>query len=130
MVAFQSVIVTIVFIVIDFGTVGAENSAVGLSHIASGFAGFIFIKQLKKGNDLGAWMLKFSDWVNDLFNPEKKIKPNQLYYKPTRKPYEKTLHVTQQRVDELLEKIHQHGYHFLSDEEQNFLKKASQEDTL
>jgi membrane associated rhomboid family serine protease len=121
-------VVTIVFIAIDFATVGTVNNAVILSHIAAGFTGFIFVKQLRKGNDLGLWMNKFADWVNDLFNPEKKITPNQLYYKPTRKPYQKTLYVTQQRLDEILDKINQQGYQFLTEDEQEFLKKASKED--
>lgn len=123
-------IVTIIFVAVDFGTVGVVNSAVAVSHIASGLTGFVFVRQLKKGNDPGAWMLKLSDWINDLFNPEKKNNANQLYYKPTRKPYEKTLHVTQQKLDEILDKINQNGYHFLSDEEKEFLKKASQDDLL
>lgn len=123
-------IITIIFVSIDFGTVGVINNAVALSHIASGLTGYLFVRQLKNGNDPGAWMMKFSAWLNNLFNPEKKIKPNQLYYKPTRKPYEKTLHVTQQKLDEILDKINQNGYHFLTDEEKEFLKKASQEDVL
>lgn len=121
-------IVTLVFVAIDFGTVGIENSAVAVSHIASIGTGFAFIWQLRKGNDLGAWMYRFADWINDLFNPEKKIKNEQLYYKPTRKPYEKTLHFSQQKLDEVLDKINQNGYHSLSDEEKEFLKKASSED--
>lgn len=121
-------VVTVVFIAIDFGTVGMVNSAAALSHIASGFTGFIFVKQLKKGRDWGLWMNKFSNWINDLFNPEKKLKANQLHYKPTRKPYQKTLHVTQQRLDEILDKINQQGYQLLTEDEKEFLKKASHED--
>jgi len=121
-------VVTIIFISIDFGTIGIVNSAVILSHIAGGFTGFIFVKQLRRGNDLGLWMNKLSAWVNDLFNPEKKITPDQLYYKPTRKPYQKTLHVTQQRLDEILDKINQQGYQLLTEDEKEFLKKASKED--
>ena len=121
-------VITVIFIAIDFGTLGMVNGAVILSHIAGAFAGFIFVKQLRKGKDLGLWMNTFSDWVNDLFNPEKKITPNQLYYKPTRKPYKKTLHVTQQRLDEILDKINQEGYQFLSEDEKEFLQKASNED--
>ena len=121
-------VVTIIFIAIDFATVGMVNGAVILSHIAGGLTGFLFVKQLSKGRDPGLWMSKFANWVNDLFNPEKKITPNQLYYKPTRKPYQKTLHVTQQRLDEILDKINQHGYQFLTEEEKEFLKKASKED--
>ncbi|HVX25008.1 MAG TPA: rhomboid family intramembrane serine protease [Parafilimonas sp.] len=121
-------IITIIFIAIDFGTVGMVNGAVALSHVASGLTGFAFVKQLRKGNDLGLWMTRFSDWVNDLFNPEKKVKANQSYYKPTRKPYQKTLHVTQQKLDEILDKINSEGYQYLSDDEKEFLKKASNTD--
>ncbi len=121
-------IVTVVYVAIDFSTVGMVNGAVALSHVASGFMGYIFARQLRKGNDWGLWMSKFSDWINDLFNPEKKLKKDQVYYKPTRKPYQKTLYVTQQRLDEILDKINQHGYQFLTDDEKEFLKKASNTD--
>lgn len=121
-------IITVLFIAIDFGTVGMVNGAVALSHVASGLTGYIFVHQLRKGNDLGLWMNKLSDWVNDLFNPEKKTQTNQLYYKPTRKPYQKTLHVTQQRLDEILDKINREGYQLLTDDEKEFLKKASNTD--
>lgn len=121
-------IITILFIAVDFGTVGMVNGAVALSHVASGLTGYAFVTQLKKGNDWGLWMTKFSNWINDLFNPEKKIKANQSYYKPTRKPYQKTLHVTQQRLDEILDKINTEGYQHLSDDEKEFLKKASNTD--
>lgn len=121
-------VVTVIFIAIDFGTVGMVNNAIAVSHIVSGLTGFFFIRQLKKGNDLGLWMNRFAEWINDIFNPEKKIKSNQLYYKPTRKPYQKTLQVTQQRLDEILDKINQHGYQLLTDDEKEFLKKASNED--
>ena len=52
----------------------------------------------------------------------------QRFYKETRKPFEKKPHVTQQKLDEILDKINQEGYQSLSDEEKEFLKKASQED--
>jgi membrane associated rhomboid family serine protease len=121
-------VLTIVYVAIDFATIGSENIAVTISHIAAGAAGFLFIKQLKKGNDLGLWMNNFANWINDLFNPEKKYQTDQLYYKPTRKPYQKTLHVTQQRLDEILDKINQQGYQLLTEDEKEFLKKASNTD--
>lgn len=61
---------------------------------------------------------------------KKKFKTNQLYYKPTRKPYQKTLQVTQQRLDEILDKINQQGYQLLTEDEKEFLKKASNTDDL
>jgi len=86
---------------------------------------------LQKGNDWGQWMTDVVNWADDLFNPEKKHVKNppksQLFYKAN-KPFEKTPHVTQQRVDDLLDKIHHKGYHSLTEEEKEFLKKASMED--
>jgi hypothetical protein len=71
-------------------------------------------------------------WADDLFNPQKKHvqKPQkqQLHYKSTQKPFEKTPHITQQKVDDLLDKIHQKGYNSLSEDEKEFLKKASREE--
>ena len=68
----------------------------------------------------------------NLFNPEKKNfnKPqkDKLYYKTEDAPYKKTPNLTQQKLDEILDKINQEGYHMLTDEEKSFLKKASKEE--
>ncbi|MGI8951182.1 MAG: rhomboid family intramembrane serine protease [Chitinophagaceae bacterium] len=125
-------ILTLIFVAIDYATVAGNSGAVAMAHLAAGGMGFIFVKQLRKGKDWSTWMINFMHWFDNLFNPEKKyVKPpsqQQLFYKATKKPFEKTPHITQQRVDEILDKINQNGYHFLTDEEKEFLKKASQED--
>jgi hypothetical protein len=77
-------------------------------------------------------MTDVANWFDDLFNPEKKqaepaVKA-KLFYKANQKPFEKTPHVTQQRVDDLLDKINLKGYNSLSEEEKEFLKKASREE--
>jgi membrane associated rhomboid family serine protease len=123
---------TAVFVLISLGTVGMVNMGEAASLIAGGLIGYVFVWQLQKGNDWGQWMNNLATWVDDLFNPEKKHVQNeqkqQLYYKANQKPFQKTPHVTQQRVDELLDKINLKGYHSLSDEEKDFLKKASREE--
>ena len=123
---------TAAFILIRLGTIESGS----LSHVAAlaggGLMGLLFVWQLQKGNDWGQWMTDVVNWADDLFNPEKKHVKNppktQLFYKSNQKPYEKTPHVTQQRVDDLLDKIHHKGYHSLTEEEKEFLKKASMED--
>ena len=123
---------TAAFILIRLGTIESGS----LSHVAAlaggGLMGVVFVWQLQKGNDWGQWMTDVVNWADDLFNPEKKHVKNppktQLFYKSNQKPYEKTPHVTQQRVDDLLDKIHHKGYHSLTEEEKEFLKKASMED--
>ncbi len=124
---------SIAFVLISFGTVGLSNPGQAAALVAGGLTGYAFVWQLSKGNDWGQWMNNLATWADDLFNPEKKQqvqKPpkQQLYYKSTQKPFEKTPLVTQQRVDDLLDKIHQKGYNSLSEDEKEFLKKASREE--
>jgi hypothetical protein len=83
------------------------------------------------GYDLSEWMNRLFDGANNLFNPEK---PRQKksgirdmhFYKATRKPYDKKPKLTQDRIDALLEKIHQQGMDSLTNEEKEFLERASQ----
>jgi membrane associated rhomboid family serine protease len=120
-----------VFVIIRVGTVGGNPGHIG-ALVAGGLMGYIFIWQLERGNDWSRWMVELVHWADDLFRPEKKhIKnptKNQLFYKSNQKPFEKTPHVTQQRVDDLLDKIHHKGYSSLTEDEKDFLKKASTEE--
>lgn len=125
-------ILTLVFALIRIGTVPGGSFAHIAALLAGGLIGYVFVWQLEKGNDWGQWMTDVVNWADDLFRPEKKhIKnppKNQLFYKSNQKPFERTPHITQQRVDDLLDKIHFKGYHSLTEEEKEFLKKASREE--
>jgi membrane associated rhomboid family serine protease len=120
-------VLTLVFIAIDMATIGLSNGAVAAAHVAGGLTGLFFVYQLKRGNDMGGWLADAADWVNNLFNPEKKYQQEEHHYKATRKPYEKSHHFSQQKLDEILDKINEQGYHLLTEEEKEFLKKASKE---
>ena len=121
-----------VFVLIHFATNGLSHPGFAAAEFAGGLFGYIFIWQMKKGNDWSEWMLNLATWTSDLFNPSRKhlttAEKSRLFYKSTQQPYQKTPHVTQQRIDELLDKINQKGYHLLTDEEKEFLKKASKEE--
>lgn len=126
-------VLTLVYILIDFAGVASLSAAFSLSHIAGAGAGALFVYLLHKGNDGSVWMNKLYDWFMNLFNPNKNndadsIKEKVFYNAEGRKPYKKTSNVTQQRVDEILDKINQKGYHFLTDEEKSILKRAAEED--
>ncbi len=125
-------VLTLLFVAIDYATLAGNNTNIAIAHLAAGGIGFLFVHQLRRGRDGSLWMISFYNWLNDLFNPEKQPSKNPAkqhhFYKATKKPFEKTPHITQQKLDEILDKINQNGYHFLSDEEKDFLKKASQED--
>ena len=127
-------VLTILYVVIDFAGVGGNAPAYNLAHLAGGLAGFLFIVSLRRGYDAGAWMISSYNWFMNLCNPDKKILTPQktkekLFYKTgNQKPFEKKAIITQQRVDEILDKINQKGFHLLSEEEKNILKRAAEND--
>lgn len=125
-------VLTIVFVAIDFASIGNGKAGIGMAHLAAGGMGFLYVKQLRKGNDWGAWMISLWQWLDDLFNPEKKHvvkkEKDRLFYKTNAKPFVKTPNLTQQKLDEILDKINTEGYHLLTNEEKNFLKRASKEE--
>jgi membrane associated rhomboid family serine protease len=126
-------ILTIVYVAVDLAGLGSAPYAYHLAHVAGAAMGFVFVKELRRGRDWSAWMQHLYDWLINLFNPgnvkEKKVFKKELFYKNQgNPPYTKTPLITQQKVDELLDKISQKGYQFLTDEERELLKRASEED--
>ncbi len=125
-------VVTLLFAILDLATIPYNNPGGHIAHLAGAGMGLVFVRQLQQGREWGEWINRFFDWANNLFNPAKPARgqasKTQLYYKSTVTPFKKTVHLTQQKVDEILEKIHQKGYHTLNDEEKEVLKRASKED--
>ena len=125
-------ILTTLFAIIDLATIPYNNPGGHVAHLAGAAMGLLFVHQLNRGRDWSTWMNNFFDAVTNLFNPAKPKRgqspKTQLYYKSTVQPFKKTTHLTQQKVDEILEKIHQKGYQSLSEEEKEVLKRASKED--
>ncbi len=121
-------ILTALFVVIDLGSVSMATNLL-IAHISAGIMGFVYVSLLKQGKDIGAWMNNFGHWFMDLFNPEKKYrsgKKETLFYKAQKEPFVKKPNLTQQKLDAILDKINQDGYDSLTDEEKEFLKKASE----
>lgn len=122
---------TALYVISDLATVSISDTGNLIAHLAGAFTGFLFVVFLRRGYDWSNWMSNFFDWVTNLFNPDKPKKgkniKDELFYKTSSAPFKKTPTVTQQRVDEILDKINQHGYNFLTDEEKDLLKRASKE---
>ncbi len=125
-------ILTVIYIAIDVAAVAGKPAALPIAHLAGAAAGFVFVKMLKKNMDGSEWMNNFYNWFINLFNPNKKVQKNSIkervfYNTGTRSPYQKTSNVTEQRVDEILDKISQQGYSALTKEEKDILKRASED---
>jgi membrane associated rhomboid family serine protease len=126
---------TLLYVIIDFAGVAGASAAYNISHLAGAFIGFMFVFSLRRGSDWSLWMNNFYDWFINLFNPDKKVVSTQrrikekVFYKTgNQKPFVKRSNITQQRIDEILDKINQKGYHLLTDEEKNILKRAGEAD--
>ena len=126
-------ILSIIYLAIDMATLPPNGPALYMAHLAGAVAGILFIFILRRGLDGSDWMNNLYDWIFNLFNPEKpqrrrdETKPT-LFYNAARPPFSKTPKLTQQKLDEILDKINQHGYDNLSAAEKEFLKRVSDED--
>ena len=126
-------ILMIIYLFIDLAGMGWVNPAYGSSHFGGALAGLLFALLFRRGIDGSAWMNTVYNRFINLFNPNKKekkysVKEKVFYNTGNRSPYNKTANVTQQRIDEILDKISQKGYQYLSEDEKNILKRAGEEE--
>ena len=101
------------FVIIDFLGIAASNPGGSLAHLGGALLGFIFIKQLQKGND----------W-SKIFKREKKLRivRNQRSGPPANRLPD------QEIIDEILDKISKSGYESLSSKEKQQLFNASKKE--
>lgn len=122
-----------VYLLINFAGTASPNAAYSLSHLGGALAGYLFVYFLRKGKDGSVWMNKFYNKITHLFDPKSTTTSagNDLFYDAgNRPPFTKTSNLTQKRLDEILDKINQKGYAFLTDEEKDFLNKAADNEDL
>ena len=124
-------VLTLVYVMSDLLTTSVSDTAGLIHHLGGALAGFGFVFFLRRGFDASEWMANFFDWVNNLFNPDKPARNrnirDELFYESDKAPFQRTPHVTQDRIDAILDKINQQGYHFLTEEENDLLKRAGEE---
>ena len=128
-------ILALVYILVNFSSISYGDTGSYIANIGGAGMGYLFIYQMRKGKDWSAWMNNFFDWCNELFNPGKKRKgksqKDEFFYNLSgTQPFKKIPNITQKRIDDILDKINQQGYRFLTDEEKDILKRAAEEEDL
>jgi membrane associated rhomboid family serine protease len=128
-------ILTLVFLLLNFSGIDHGGMATSIAYGGGAVTGWLFIYLLRSGRDCSIWINQFFDWLADLFNPDKKKKPknkkDEFYYNVSgTQPYKKIPNITQKRIDEILDKINQQGYRYLTSEEKEILKRAAEEEDL
>ncbi|MFT6828440.1 MAG: membrane associated rhomboid family serine protease [Roseivirga sp.] len=117
------------------------NAGGEIAHLGGALAGWIFITQLKSGNDWSNVVLQFIIWVKSLFTPQPKIKvsyrkekASSTNSKETKAPSskasastKKSANANQAEIDLILDKISEKGYDALSKEEKQKLFNASKD---
>jgi len=118
------------------GTTGA-NAGGEFAHLGGAAMGWLFISQVRKGNDIGGWVISSIHFIRDLFKPQPKIrvshrsrpkKKSRTYASAGRSAAKKAGHAdttSQDEIDAILDKISQSGYESLSKEEKQKLFNAS-----
>ncbi len=117
--------IAIFYVVLSFAQAAGSNAGGELAHLAGAAVGFIFIKQLKKGNDLGKPVTRFFTFFKGLFVKQPRIKVT--YYKNgnRKSAARKAFKSRQEEIDAILDKISESGYDSLSKEEKQKLFDAS-----
>lgn len=109
----------IFFVIIDFLGVASANAGGEIAHLGGALIGFIYIKQLQRGND-------WSKSINNIFTPKAKIRV-VAGGSDTRKSSASSL-PRQDEIDRILDKISQSGYDSLNKQEKETLFRASNND--
>ena len=112
------------------GTRGTSNPGGEFAHLGGALMGLLYMSQLKKGNDLGGWILSSIKLVKSLFKPQPKIKVT--HRSGARRPSQKrtgkkaaSSKTPQAEIDAILDKISASGYESLTKEEKQKLFNAS-----
>jgi membrane associated rhomboid family serine protease len=123
--------IALFYLVISFAGVPGPNAGGNIAHIGGALLGFLYIKMLRRGVDLGSPFDATSDWIRGLFvqKPRPSVK---VTYRSQSKPTYSTYTATsdgvpdEDEVDAILDKISKSGYESLTREEKQKLFRASQ----
>jgi membrane associated rhomboid family serine protease len=121
------VVVAVIFVFLMVMNVGTHPAMI-LSLVGGAATGYFYVRALQRGNKPGEWVYEIGGRVENSMTPRadrfrtKADGPmRRVYPAPQRRS------LSQRRVDELLEKIHQKGYNALTEEEKQILVQASKE---
>ena len=66
--------IAIFYVFMSFiGSTGG-NAGGEIAHLGGAFVGWMYITQLNKGRDMGAWIISFVSFFKSMFKPQPKIK--------------------------------------------------------
>ena len=115
-------------VVLDIVGLFGLNAGGNLAHLGGALLGYVYAKQLLKGNDIGKGFERAMDWFASLIKVSKKSPLKTVHKKKTKvagytkDEFKEFNH--QKKIDLILDKISKSGYESLTAEEKEFLFKA------
>jgi membrane associated rhomboid family serine protease len=129
--------IALAVVVLDILGTTQGNSGGSFAHLGGAIFGFLYVVNLRNGNNLGRPVEVVQEWISDINNPaprtsfskpKSKLKvahrSNLLATKKDKKP-KATVSKSNNSVDQILDKIKQQGIGSLTPEEKAILDKAS-----
>ena len=109
--------IALFYILLSFLDVTGSNAGGEIAHLGGAMIGYLFIRQLQNGVNIGEGVIN----IVNFFNKEKNKKSDQKS-----SPTEETKHdISQDEIDKILDKISESGYSSLSKNEKEKLFNAS-----
>jgi len=116
--------IAIFSVALDVLSIPKGNAGGHIAHLGGALFGYLYIKQLQKGNDYSIGVTTWLNSLSNLFKPKSKLKT--VHKRPkTDKQFNTEKSAQQKAVDLVLEKISKSGYESLSKEEKETLFSAS-----
>ena len=117
-----------VVVVVSIAGISGDNTGGQLAHLGGALLGFVYVRQLQRGRDLGRPIIAVGEWISGLLHGRSRLRVS--HRSPQATPGGKRSPLTQpaqEEIDRILEKISRSGYESLSKEEKQKLFKASQQ---
>lgn len=112
--------IALITILLDLINISGSNAGGHIAHLGGAFFGFLYIRQLRAGRDLSAWL-------QALFYRNGGRGSLRVRHRRSDDDFLNDKKSKQERLDEILDKINRSGYGSLSREEQDFLFRASKD---
>jgi len=113
-----------IWVVLSILQLANANNGGAIAHLGGAVFGFIYSKQLEKGNDIGKWFENIVTFFTNLFQQKKKSPLKTVYKSKKRTVVDEVSKTKQRKIDDILDKISKSGYESLTQEEKDFLFRS------
>ena len=102
----------------------SSNAGGAFAHLGGALFGYLYVKQLRVGRDLGQWY----NYIWSIFVRSTNRSKMKVVYKQSKTTTaKKTYTYDENKVNQILDKISKSGYSSLTDAEKDYLMKASKD---